>query len=94
MSPKAVTGKMPSTVGCLMASYGGNLLCRLGEKLHATLSPAAIVAGYPLGRRPLRIHELRKFTGYANVTGEYRRDIRLIILAIFSEFIDSQRTDE
>jgi len=46
------------------------------------------------GRRPLRIHELRKFTGYANVTGEYRRDIRLIILAIFSEFIDSQRTDE
>lgn len=67
-------------VGCLMASYGGNLLCRLGKKLHTTISPATINCWVPPGRRPLRIHELRKFT---KVTGQSCKDIRLIVLTYF-----------
>lgn len=51
------------------ASVGGNLLCRLGE----------VARNFP-GRRPLRIHELRKFT---KVTGQSCKDIRLIVLTYF-----------
>jgi len=81
---KGSGGQSPalSVVLCLLRRQPA---MQVGRSVVKQLSP---------GRRPLRIHELRKFTGYANVTGEYRRDIRLIILAIFSEFIDSQRTDE
>jgi len=53
------------------------------KELHATFRHHFVKRWVPPGRRPLRIHELRKSTGFANVTGQYCKDIRLIVLTYF-----------